>query len=459
MALPVHVLRADRSDGAVVVGFAAVAVYFAVLVHGMGTWPYEQWMVLVLVPLLFTAGVVGILVVTRDDTDRLTSIMVAGLVAKLGAAFVRYFVVFAVYRGGDSIAYDVRAEAIADAFHDGRSTLGSLLPTRTGTGFIDDLTGLIYTVMGPSRLGGFLVYAFIGYWGLVLFHRAARIGLPSLDERRYAMLLYFMPALVFWPSSIGKEAVMMLAIGCAAFGAARVLERRRNGLLPLAAGVGLTYQVRPHVAFVLMVALAVAILFRRRLNQRPPIFGPVGRLISVVVLAAVASLALAKAVDRFLPSAVDHDITEAGELLDRAESGTADGGSEIARTTPTSPLDYPNAAFTVLFRPTLLEVNSVGETLAALETTIVLVLAVTSWRRLKSIPRMILSEPYLLFAIVYTVIFTFAWSAFANFGALVRQRVQVWPFVLILLSLPAITESASGARERRANPVLAERRR
>ena len=94
MALPVNVLRADRSDGAVVVGFAAVAVYFAVLVHGMGTWPYEQWMVLVLVPLLFTAGVVGILVVTRDDSDRLTSIMVAGLVAKLGAAFARYFVVF-----------------------------------------------------------------------------------------------------------------------------------------------------------------------------------------------------------------------------------------------------------------------------------------------------------------------------------------------------------------------------
>ena len=86
-------------------------------------------------------------------------------------------------------------------------------------------------------------------------------------------------------------------------------------------------------------------------------------------------------------------------------------------------------------------------------------LAVTSWRRLKSIPSLILSEPYLLFAIVYSVIFTFAWSAFANFGALVRQRVQVWPFVLLLLSLPAVRESASGARERRAHPVLAERRR
>ena len=108
MALPANVMRADRSDGAVVVGFVAVAVYFAVLVHGMGTWPYEQWMVLVLVPLLLTAGVVGILVVTRDDSDRLTSIMIAGLVAKLGAAFVRYFVVFAVYRSGDSIAYDER---------------------------------------------------------------------------------------------------------------------------------------------------------------------------------------------------------------------------------------------------------------------------------------------------------------------------------------------------------------
>ena len=135
MAFPVNVMRADRSDGAVVVGIVAVVGYFAVLVHGMGAWPYEQWMVLVLVPLLLTVGVIGILVVTRDDSDRLTSIMVAGLVAKLGAAFVRYFVVFAVYRSGDSIAYDLRGRAIADAFHDGHSTLGSLLPTGTGTTF------------------------------------------------------------------------------------------------------------------------------------------------------------------------------------------------------------------------------------------------------------------------------------------------------------------------------------
>ena len=63
-------------------------------------------------------------------------------------------------------------------------------------------------------------------------------------------------------------------------------------------------------------------------------------------------------------------------------------------------------------------------------------------------------RPYILFCIVYTAIFTFAWSAFANLGALARQRVQVWPFLLILVAMPLVrSEKAAGPAVPADTPV------
>ena len=165
----------------------------------------------------------------------LTTLIVVALVVKLAASFVRYFVAFSLYGSGDATLYDSAGTEIAESFHRGELSLTDLLALRQGTRFIDDLTGLIYALTGPSRLGGFLVYSFIGFWGLFLFHRAARIGLPEGSQRRYALLVFFLPSLVFWPSSIGKEAVMMLSLGLCAYGAARILERQGWGWICLAA--------------------------------------------------------------------------------------------------------------------------------------------------------------------------------------------------------------------------------
>ena len=300
---------------------------------------------------------------------------------------------------------------------------------------------MIYALTGPSRLGGFLVYSFIGFWGLFLFHRAARIGVPEVSQRRYAVLLFFLPSLVFWPSSIGKEAVMMLSLGVCAYGAARVLEHRGWGWVCLATGLGLGYMVRPHVPVVVLAALAVAVALRPRRNQ-PPVLGPVGRVVTIVVLMAAVAFVLGEAVDRLLPNSETTSTTAAvGELLDRAESGTDGGGSQIDRPAPNTPLEYPMAVMSVLFRPTILEADSAGNVVAAVETTLVLALCVASWKRLRHVPTMALRRPYVLFCLVYTGIFAFAWSSFSNLGALARQRVQVWPFVLVFLALPIVVPS------------------
>ncbi len=229
------VYRLNRANVVAWLGLAAIAVYFAVLTHAVRAWPYDEWMVLLLAPALLAIGTGIIVAVTRHDDQPLTTLIVVALVVKLAASFARYYVAFSLYGSGDAKLYDQSGTEIAESFHRGELSLTDLLALRQGTGFIDDLTGLLYALTGPSRLGGFLVYSFIGFWGLFLFHRAARIGLPEGSQRRYALLVFFLPSLVFWPSSIGKEAVMMLSLGLCAYGAARILERQGWGWICLAA--------------------------------------------------------------------------------------------------------------------------------------------------------------------------------------------------------------------------------
>jgi hypothetical protein len=426
-----------RTNAVAIAGLTAVAAYFAVISHAVNNWRYEHWMLLILVPALFALGAGIISWVTRNDAEPLRGLIVLALAVKLAAGFVRYFVAFDLYEGlSDAGRYHEVGTEIANSFHRGEITVRELLAFERSTAFITDLTGAIYSIVGSSRIGGFVVYAWIGFWGLFLFHRAALVGLPEGSQRRYALLVFFLPSLVFWPSSVGKEAVMVLSLGLCALGVARLGERNRRAWLPLAAGIGISYMLRPHVTVVVLGALVVAIALRRR-RGRTPLFGPTGRILTVLVLIAGLAFVFGRTVDEFLPQEESISATEAaGELLDRAESGTASGGSEIERLTPSSPLEYPYTAFSVLLRPTLIEARDAANVVAAIETTFVLGLLIASRKRLKQAFTLAFRRPYVMFCIVYTGIFVFAWSAFANLGALARQRVQVWPFFLLLLAIP-----------------------
>src|SRR5207302_1290095 len=84
------------------------------------------------------------------------------------------------------------------------------------------------------------------------------ITYPDGDLRRYALLVFFFPTLLFWPSSIGKEAFMILALGAAALGAAQLFVGRFRGLVWLALGLWGAAVVRPHMALIVGAGLVVA---------------------------------------------------------------------------------------------------------------------------------------------------------------------------------------------------------
>jgi hypothetical protein len=57
------------------------------------------------------------------------------------------------------------------------------------------------------------------------------------------------------------------------------------------------------------------------------------------------------------------------------------------------------------------------------------------WAAIRSLRR----QPYVVFCLVFSVLFIVAYSSYANFGLLARQRVQLYPLFLVLISIPPVT--------------------
>ena len=84
---------------------------------------------------------------------------------------------------------------------------------------------------------------------------------------------------------------MMLCLGIASYGAARVLRSMHGGYLIAAAGLLGATMVRPHVSVVFMAGF-VAAYFLRRTPGRQSALGPIAKVVGIVVLIAAMSLVL-----------------------------------------------------------------------------------------------------------------------------------------------------------------------
>ncbi len=370
----------------------------------------------------------------RESDQRIARLLVVAPLLKLSMTVVRYAVAFVIYDGSaDAATYHLEGISLAPFYRAGILNPDLGRPV-VGTGFIRILTGILYAVTGPSLLGAFFVFSFIGYWGLYCFYRAFCLAVPEGDRHRYALLVLLLPSLLFWPSSLGKEAWMSLGLGLAALGSARLLTHRRHAFPVIALGLAASGAVRPHVSAMLALALAVAYLVRR-VPDGASITAPLRKLTGIVVLGIIVVVAAGQARTVLGVDTFDRDAVEAA--LTVTSQRTSRGGSVIEnRDTAFHPAEFPAALVGVLFRPFPWEAKNPLSLIASLEGLTVLGLFVAGWRRMVGGLRSILRTPYVVLCCAYTVLFVYGFSSFSNFGILTRQRVQVLPFVLVLVCLP-----------------------
>ena len=159
----------------------------------------------------------------------------------------------------DSVDYYRVGASLADSFRrlDFTVDTGRSIP---GTGSVRYLAGIVEVFTFEDEFATFVVFSLLGFVGSILFVMACRNALPAVDTKRYALLLLFWPSLVYWPSSIGKESVILFGLGTVAYGGAKVLRGDLHGLPITAGGVLAVGLVRPHVVLIAMTALVVAVV-------------------------------------------------------------------------------------------------------------------------------------------------------------------------------------------------------
>lgn len=421
-----------------VLGFALVfmALYVIGLLLFMETSTYDTWGGLLLAPVLILVSL-PILArqASREGSRPFFWFLVTALVVKLGAALLFQTVAYDLYGGtADTVGYHLGGVELAERFRAGNFETG--FGSMDSVEFMKLLAGILYTVIGPTKFGGYLFFSWLGFWGLFLFYRAFTIAVPEGKARTYARFIFFLPSLAFWPSSIGKEAWMMLALGIAAYGAARAFSGKTwSGLLVTGLGLWMTTPVRPHISALVGVSLAAGYLIRparKELRQ----LAPIGKVFTTAIVAIIALVVVVRA-EKFLQDVgieTDEGISGAQNSVFRQAAG---GGSSYLPSILQSPAQAPRAVLTVLFRPLPSDANNAQAFLASLEGVFLLIYTVIRipWglAALRSMRR----RPYLALALTYTAIFVVAFSSLSNFGLLVRQRVQVLPFFLALLCVPS----------------------
>ncbi len=434
--------------GLLALGAVLITGYLLAFALAMQRSGYDVWGGMIIAPALLLVSIPMVRAASMAETNPKTRrVIIVAFAVKMAFTFVNLLVAEKVYGGvADANGYDGVGKLLAANFRHG--ILSTSVPNfvgSLGTKTTKVITGVLYTGIGPSRIGGYLVFSWMAFWGLWLFYRAFRLAVPEGDGHRYALLVLFFPTLVFWPSAIGKEAWEVLCLGAIAYGTARLLEHRRGAYLVLTVGIAGAAIVRPNIGLAAVLAIAPAYLFRRGGGS-----ARLGNLVKIggfLIFAVIAALVAAR-----FSKDVGVSVTSGTAVLNKATKSSAGGGSSISGAGL-----HPYSIIGVLFRPYPFEARSVTSLASSVEGSLLLAMLVLWRRRVATGVRMLLKNPYLLFCVTYILIFVAGFSAIANFGTLARERCQVYPFVLVFL---ALAESPPGWQRRfrhGAHPATASR--
>lgn len=372
--------------------------------------------------------ILGQMLASDRDRSWLPGLLLAGFMVKMLGSGLRYGVYLYIYLGqGDAGRYHEIGTSLADVWRS--LQVPSLEGSRgSGTRVLEMITGFLYTPFEPSLLGGFLIFAMVGFLGQVLFYAAFRRALPDGQLNLYAVLILFLPGLAFWPSSIGKEAVMVLLLGLAAYGAVRLFQQYHvKWIVVLAIGVLGSAAIRPHIGALVVAALVGAMLLARAPKGTA---SRVRRWALVAVCGVGLFLAISLSADHF---GLDPADLELEPFLDELARRTGQGGSAVEGEAVQSIADIPQAILRVMFRPLIYEGFSPLALASGIEGTALLSLILWKLPAMVRNAGLLRRRPYLLYSLLFVIGFVVIFSPVLNLGILARQRTQMLPMLLALV--------------------------
>lgn len=393
----------------------------------------DTWVPVLVAALLILISLPICVWAARGDR-RLRRWLVVALLLKLAFSGPRYYVIEGYYKGeGDALRYNQAGAALVQNMAHGHFSIkGTELDSfPRETRVVGYMTGLLYLFFGTSYFGGYLVFSWLAWLGMLMSFRAFQIAYPNAPPYRALALIMFLPSMLFWPSSLGKDAVMVFLVGLMTLGAARLLTGRKAllGIVWVGAAGFLMLEIRPHLLLISAVALVGS-----QLAKSPSEHGRRGLLVRLLVLAALVPVLVSgfHAVDSTFGNGTTNGGIDA--QLEETVTRTAIGGSAFAPTPVRTPLDVPAATISVLYRPFLFEVRSFAVLISALEGSALLVMTILAARWVWRVGQAVYRSPFGAFCGTFVLGFIIAFSNIANAGILSRQRTQMFPALMILVA-------------------------
>ena len=389
-----------------------------------------------LVPIfgLAAAAAIGPMLARRHpDEPWLPRWLVYAMATKMVATYLRY----QVFQGkGDAYGYDKYGRAYALG-------VAQPLPDHKKTHFVQWFTGIVYAHFGIDLIAGFFIFALMAFVGSYLWYRATVTAVPFIDKRIYFLLVFFAPSVLFWPAAIGKEAIMLFAMGFVALGVAWVLTGRFvRGIIVALPGGWFLWTVRPHLLAFMTLAAGLAYIVgrapRRGRAEGVSVFRPLGMVI-VAFLAVFAATQMASklGMNGLSLKSINQELADVNGQTAQEGSKFNVGNSNL------TPLSVPKGLVTIVLRPFPFQVHNSGEVFASAEALFLFGYAVHRRKSLKLSLTRARETPFLFFCWTFVIVYATAFSSIANMGLLARQRSLVLPAIYVLIAI---------------DPILAERR-
>jgi hypothetical protein len=428
-----------------VAGLLGVSAILALAALGLDRLSFEEWSgILTLTALVAVTLPMFSWLSGREGDPTVMRLLLWGFAATVAGVLARYLVVkFAYGDVGDARLYSQGAAELARLMKAGSFT--AVAPSFEGrppeTQRVALALSFVYLATGASQWAGSVVFAWLAFGGRLLMWRAIKRAVPEADHKRYLLWLLFFPSLLYWPASIGKEALMMLALGMVSYGAALLLsDKVRIGSIGVfVAGVAGLVVIRPHYGALAVMALMVGSLVGtlRGVGGGAGLRSTLVRVVALGVLLVVAVVVLSQTARFFGGEGSEGGISGA---LEKTVDQTTTGGSSFDPPSVDNPAKLPAGIVTVFFRPFVWEADNASTLFASLESLALVVMVVVGWRRLTGGVLLMLRRPYLVYVLTFSSGFIVAFSYIGNFGILARQRTVMLALMLAFLAAPPLAK-------------------
>ncbi|MGA2522427.1 MAG: hypothetical protein ABSG81_16595 [Acidimicrobiales bacterium] len=389
-------------------------------------------------------------VAATEHDPGLYRVLMAAVITHLLFSSIQIWVVDHIYHGVTDYTRYINQGAILarrfDTFN--FSTAGINPPVQIlGQGSVSIAAGVVMAIVGVNKLALFFVFSWFAFLATLGFYKAFTVTFPEGDRKRYAWMVFFLPSLLFWTAGPSKETMMYLSMGMMALGAARVLQHKRGGAVLLVVGTVVGIYVRPQELLLFMCAFAIAGLFRRRAADRK-LRGL--RRIGVMLLQGALLL---------VAVSLSQELGKHAPIFNLNQLARNNVGQASSLNYHPGPTGYPKDVYTVIFDPMPWSAHGNTQRLAAFENFVILVLILTSMRRLRRLVKAAFVRPYVMMSVIYSIAFPYAFAALNNLGLIDRERVLLLPFLIVPLAIPVTPkgvppqypwEYSEGKRKRRA---------